>query len=298
MAVVWQVSAWFLTRSSTERQVRRAPTSPKRRNRGHLGTLVEVNSQYSHQMTAAKIPDKQLILSVWEPRVGRRAALGIWWSWLVLAQAIYLAAFGFIAVLLAIRYFILSMRRLSVGLVHRWRHLHLYCLPWNLVIPSRRQPISRTKVTGKNSPPERKQPLLRCVCEERVKPFVISVTTAHAHLWLSQRQECPTNQSGASGAASRRAANSWSKAFLNCRDDSEVTLTRYPPTSLAASAAIRTVSLESNVATTWSRIGLVSTLRPSPACDRRTVSPRAALLRSLPTPQFFLHGALPRRQWQ
>ena len=72
---------------------------------GHLGTSVEVNSQYSHQMTAARFPDKQLILSVWENRVGRRAALGIWWSWLVLAQAIYLAAFGFIAVLLAIRVF-------------------------------------------------------------------------------------------------------------------------------------------------------------------------------------------------
>ena len=157
---------------------------------GHLGTSVEVNSQYSHQMTAARFPDKQLILSVWEPRVGRRAALGIWWSWLVLAQAIYLAAFGFIAVLLAIRVFH-SQYAGALAWVLGIAGVTYICTAFLgiSVIPSRSQPISRNQGDRKEQPARRKQPLPRLVCEERSQALRGSASLgAHPHLWLSQRQ--------------------------------------------------------------------------------------------------------------
>jgi len=64
------------------------------------------------------------------------------------------------------------------------------------------------------------------------------------------------NQWGASGAASRRVSNNWSKAFSNCLDDSEVTLTKYHPGSLVASADTWTPSAPSDLTETCRRMGL------------------------------------------
>jgi hypothetical protein len=121
----------------------------------------------------AKFPDKQLILSTWEPRVGRGAALSVWWTKLLLAQAIYVAGIDFVVVFLAIRLFhsqyagalawilgIAGMSYISTGFFGIWMFRHL---------ASRSLGV---RVTGRNTPPGANDLYLIWCSKNGVKPYV------------------------------------------------------------------------------------------------------------------------------
>src|SRR5580658_7377651 len=88
-------------------------------------------------MAPPKFPNKQTLLDTWEPRVGRRAALGVWWTKLIMAQAIFVAGIDAVAVFVTIRVFhsqsagtvawilgVCGMLYISTGFVGIWLFRH------------------------------------------------------------------------------------------------------------------------------------------------------------------------------